>query len=93
MYSAPVKIEKCEISKELSLLLKQWKQEIDGAQNLSASMMKEIYRQCRQRIKKITSESQGNDRSCSREALIIGEFLTKNVGIPQNNDTSFKIDV
>ena len=80
MYSAPVKIEKCEISKELSLLLKQWKKEIDGAQNLFASMIKKICRQSRQRIKKITSESQGNDRSCSCEALIIGEVLTNMLG-------------
>ena len=83
MYSAPVKIEKCEISKELSLFLKQWKQEIDGAKNLSASMIKKIYRQSmRQSIKKIASQSQGIDRSCSREALIIEEFLMKNVAIP-----------
>ena len=93
MYSPPLKFEKFRISKELGLLLKQWKQEIEDAPNLSKSLIKNIYSQAAQRIEKVQSEMIHQDDSSSLEAIVISTFLTKIPGIPEINNKWLMEDI
>ena len=77
----PVKTERFKIPDDLNTLLEQWRQELERApDNLT---FETIYSQAAQRIKRTASESDQNDYSASREALVIAEFLMKIAGIPE----------